>query len=352
MKSMYNITVTQNGVIEILGSSTESGKFRYVNNKLEFSNNGTHWALIEDITTTKVLVVNAISGNNSTAKKGSFSFAYKSITGAKASANAGDLIYVISGNYTDSNILKDGVDMYFEQGAIVTSSTAIMSDAVATKCSVKGFGSFISSTSETAAGTATNHAIVLSNTSDIEVEALEVSSYSIQGVAKLKISNAIIGKRGINSIVSIGDTATVTINNCKYMNYNAQIVHNVGNFLYTAINTTYKQGTTQNAEIKTIGTPNAGSPSGQLVFSECKFKSDVNNMIIGQTTNNGTARFVITFDNCRLFTTATNSIHTNATVADLHFINDNVSNKDLGGTLLTNSGNGIFYVQSTLKIEL
>lgn len=75
------------------------------------------------------------------------------ITSAKAAASAGSLIRVMPGTYTsDTNILKDGVDMYFAPGAIVdfqdaspASENMLSDEDGAVRCRVMGYGQFVRS---------------------------------------------------------------------------------------------------------------------------------------------------------------------------------------------------------------
>lgn len=77
---------------------------------------------------------------------------YSTIALANADATAGDVIYILSGEYSESIVLKSGVIYYFQDGANVTYNGVVMNLEVSTENiifgKVFGRGKFISSSSE------------------------------------------------------------------------------------------------------------------------------------------------------------------------------------------------------------
>lgn len=85
--------------------------------------------------TGKTLHVDATNGSNSKGARGKH-LAFATITAAKAAAVSGDTIIVHPGTYTETDLLKNGVNMHFHAGAIVVndvSSTTIKNGTAATK---------------------------------------------------------------------------------------------------------------------------------------------------------------------------------------------------------------------------
>jgi len=88
------------------------------------------------------------AGSDSTAAKGRLDKPFKTLTAAKNAATSGDLIYVFPGRYDEYNLLKNLVNWYFMDGAVVepTASTqSIFTDANgACTSSILGKGRFVS----------------------------------------------------------------------------------------------------------------------------------------------------------------------------------------------------------------
>ena len=99
----------------------------------------------------KTLYVDATLGDDDTAIKGREDKPYETCTAAKAAAVSGDLIKVRPGTYNEKNLLKNGVNWYFETGAIVRYANDaqgfIFDDGAdgtdaAVVCSIDGHGLF------------------------------------------------------------------------------------------------------------------------------------------------------------------------------------------------------------------
>ena len=96
------------------------------------------------------LVVSQQTGNDATASR--FGLPYKTLTGAKTAAIAGDTIVVVDGTFNEHDLLKNGVNWYFVVGTKVHLTPAggthlgraIFDDvAGAVTCRVDGYGEFI-----------------------------------------------------------------------------------------------------------------------------------------------------------------------------------------------------------------
>lgn len=88
------------------------------------------------------------NGDNSTAKPGSISHHYFSITAARNAAGTGDLIVVFPGTYTDVRLLKNNVTYFMHEGVIITGSRAIATPTEGphvVNCNVTGYARFHSS---------------------------------------------------------------------------------------------------------------------------------------------------------------------------------------------------------------
>jgi len=109
------------------------------------------------------------SGDNSTAVVGDMSKPFATILAATASANIGDTIIVYPGTYEPtSQIIKDHVNYYFQPGATVTGSIALM-EGTFDNINVRGYGTFD----------------VCGNTTGINVTAnghIEVDKFVIRGI--------------------------------------------------------------------------------------------------------------------------------------------------------------------------
>jgi len=95
------------------------------------------------------LVVSQQTGNDATASR--YGSPYKTLTGAKTAAIAGDTIIVVDGTFNERDLLKDGVNWYFLVGTKVHLARggdgldrAIFEDiAGAVTCRIDGYGEFI-----------------------------------------------------------------------------------------------------------------------------------------------------------------------------------------------------------------
>jgi hypothetical protein len=99
----------------------------------------TAWA------TGKTLWVDATNGSDTTGTRGFQNLPFASIPAAITAASSGDLVHVRPGTYTAQITLKNGVNLHFEEGAIVNSATrAITDNNAAVTCLITGRGAFTS----------------------------------------------------------------------------------------------------------------------------------------------------------------------------------------------------------------
>ena len=97
----------------------------------------------------RTLFVDANFGNDATAVREDLSKPYLTLTAALAAATPNDTIYVHPGNYIGDNlVLKDLVNWYFEEKAIVNNiNNPIFIDTSAVTSNILGYGEFISTSS-------------------------------------------------------------------------------------------------------------------------------------------------------------------------------------------------------------
>lgn len=74
---------------------------------------------IVSINTNNTLWVDQDFGNDGIAMRERMDRPYRTLTAAKNAAQSGDLVHVRPGTFTENNLMKAGVNWYFEQGAII-----------------------------------------------------------------------------------------------------------------------------------------------------------------------------------------------------------------------------------------
>lgn len=97
------------------------------------------------------------SGNDGTGTRQRPDLAFLTIQAAITAASSGDVVIVSPGTYNEDITLKNGVNLYFQQGAIISSTTnsgqyAIRDNSVAVTCTIDGFGEFKQSSTTGGAG--------------------------------------------------------------------------------------------------------------------------------------------------------------------------------------------------------
>ena len=184
-----------------------------------------------------------------------------SINSAISMSNYGDLIVIKPGTYNESIVLKDGINLHFEKGAIlnsigVTGSSTITDNGSAVSCSITGYGMF-KNLIPSATG---NNVIYLNNANTI----LEMEAYSLEG-------------EGLQPASALR-SSTIYINACKYFSLKAETVYNARNVgIWLASNTA-----TASLNIKNLITGNnqPGSGSSTLINYAGILYVDIDNVQI------------------------------------------------------------------------
>ena len=106
---------------------------------------------LNGVLTGRTIWVDSVNGDDNTAVVGRQDLPFETLTAAKAVATSGYLIHVRPGTYNEKNLLKDGVNWYFDAGALVVYTGAtdgsIFDDSAdganaAVSCTVYGSGVF------------------------------------------------------------------------------------------------------------------------------------------------------------------------------------------------------------------
>ncbi len=167
----------------------------------------------------KVLFVDATSGSDAQGTRGSL-LAYATLTAAKDAAQDGDTIVVLPGDYTENNLLKNGVNWHFMAGAVVTytntevtGSTTVYGifddrDAPCT-CKITGDGefSFLAGHTMVASNQTIKGCVYISNalseislTGTVKIQA-HIADNLIYGV---RIEDTVISHIHVKEIVDVG----------------------------------------------------------------------------------------------------------------------------------------------------
>ena len=77
------------------------------------------------VRTGNLVWVDAANGNDGTGQLGRLQLPFLTLTAAKAAAVSGDTIVVLPGTYSEKNLVKNGVNWHFFNGAIVNYSGAV-----------------------------------------------------------------------------------------------------------------------------------------------------------------------------------------------------------------------------------
>jgi len=139
LKADIDAKVTTNGANENTGVRVNTS----LNNMVD-----TLYAVGSPIPVGKMIYVDSVYGDDATGLVGRFDKPYLTLAAAKAAASSGDLVHVGPGTYTvTTNLAKDGVNWYFEQGASVSmvqdGEFGMFDDEdTAMSFSVGGFGEF------------------------------------------------------------------------------------------------------------------------------------------------------------------------------------------------------------------
>ncbi len=109
------------------------------------------------VPTGRLLWVDQVNGNNTTAVRGDLRFPYLTLTAAKTASVFGDTIVVLPGTYDERNLFKTGINWHFLAGAKVVSTAAangaIFDDSATgtngnVVCRITGDGEFINNSAD------------------------------------------------------------------------------------------------------------------------------------------------------------------------------------------------------------
>lgn len=160
------------------------------------------------VTTDNVLYV-AKNGNDGTGTRNKLTSPYLTIQAAITAASSGDMVYVYPGTYNESIVLKNGVNIYFTDGAIISNNTAsiVTDNNVAVTCVIDGYGEFINTS--TSSG---RSVFVISNASSniiIRAKYVENNGYSgaclymDNGTVRYEVTNSYSKTYGSNKGIYI-----------------------------------------------------------------------------------------------------------------------------------------------------
>lgn len=138
--------------------------------------------LSSDVAIGNLVWVDQINGNDTLAVRGRMTIPFQSLGAAKDAAQSGDTITVMPGNYSEKNLLKNGVSWFFLPGAVVNyaggaagaifdTSAAYGSNGVV-NCFIAGYGVFILTT----ANAGTSNVLYCDNGSSISIQARSLQS--------------------------------------------------------------------------------------------------------------------------------------------------------------------------------
>ncbi len=163
----------------------------------------------------------AKNGSDSTGARGDPSKAYLTLRGAWTNAVSGDTIFVMPGTYDERNLLKNGVNWHFFEGAKVTYTAdagAIFNDTDAggaVTCAITGYGEFHANTN------GTYGVFDLEEASSISIEAKTIDSGSadytvfLTSTAALTITGAEISSTFSNPLAVRNAANILKLNRCK-----------------------------------------------------------------------------------------------------------------------------------------
>jgi hypothetical protein len=321
----------------------------------------------------KVLYVDISAGNNGTAVKGRIDRPYQSLTAAKAAAVSGDLIIVFPGTFDEYDLLKNGVNWYFHEGALVqpTGNQSIFTDgSQPAGCTSKilGRGEFLSYDVQ---GNNACTVAVLKNGTNLEIEAKRVAGFHTwdctsnivfrgveftwqtapQSGATVTFENCFFNNSSNGAEPSHGYTLNVTYRNCRFKRLASLPPGMTDNF--TSENSALKFGNGDSSSIIL-------SSKFYMQLLHCQF--DCASLgCLERSYFNQSRQNTVLMQNCVFQNThATGKlIIPTDTIWDSqdrgnYYLNDNISNKgiDAGCYPITNllPGSG-FYIDSNFKIS-
>lgn len=191
----------------------------------------------ENIPIGNTLFVDSVFGNDATGTPERLDLPYLTITAAQTAAGAGDVVRVWAGTYTDGGLGKDGINYYFEDGAIINTDSDIWTDTPgAISYSVSGNGEFITTGTLTTNG----RVIILGNSSTLIFEAKRIQSQNPNILRATITLGTVLGTGSPNLYVKIqkeiintaGETIRVTTPGTQTLHIESPLISSSG---FTAI---------------------------------------------------------------------------------------------------------------------
>lgn len=127
------------------------------------------------------IYIDSVNGSDTTGD-GSLGSPYETLKKGKTEATSGDLIRVKAGTYEDNDLLKNGVNWYFEDNAIIDISGSSREDAIfddeyipgGVVCHIAGNGTFIANVLDEDSGTGGGVLEIRNPASQVVIEAVEM----------------------------------------------------------------------------------------------------------------------------------------------------------------------------------
>ncbi len=216
------------------------------------------------------LWVAAAYGNDTTGARGCFDKPFASLRHAKTNALAGDTIYVLPGVYYDHDLLKNGVNWHFFEGATVNASGgngAIFDDG-------SSFGA-----NATVTNTISGRGVFIA-TNGYEILSLNNAATAVYLSAKrLESSNSVIAF--LNKSASLVIEDTILTNNNRYIFQSNSKTSRV-DLARCRLDMSYTNSVTS-----TTFSPFKGTTTNAVILRDCVIRADPSEMTAGKVIDTG-----------------------------------------------------------------
>ena len=184
--------------------------------------------LSSDVPVGNLVWVDAVNGVDVLASRGRMTIPFKSLKAAKDAAVVGDTIVVLPGTYNERDLLKNGVNWHFLNGAKVNYSGASDGGIFDTggssiASSITGYGEFINN------ATATNSNVVLVTTAtglNLQIQAKAMSSN--KSCVKVNVSGGTVDINVALSIVSVAERTIQNLGSAELVSVRADHIRSSG----------------------------------------------------------------------------------------------------------------------------
>lgn len=287
-------------------------------------------------TTGKTLWVDSVYGSDSTGTRQRKDKPFLTLNAAKVAAQSGDTIVVLPGTYNEKNLLKDGVNWHFINGAIVSyvgsTTGGIFDDGpngangdITSK--ITGYGTF----KITNNATSSDVVCVTQPDSEVYIEATNIENLSTYGSGATAIKSESSSTLNVKAEKISSIKGTITCNNSEFLNISTDLLEVVD--YGTAI---LCQGSFSNVTLncnKIVGSPVEASTvevtNGVLTINNSKITAPVDYAI---TVSGGEAKIM----NCVVTVNANKSAVVLGPAGSATLINTTLT----VGSLSTNSVTG------------